>query len=56
MHTTLHATRQVGTMGYMARMGLWGPASPFADFTAFVDSMKNRGVSFMEVSGQTHDM
>lgn len=57
MCTTTHATGlattrapQVGTMGYMARMGLWGPASPFADFKAFVDSMKNRGVSFMEVN------
>lgn len=36
-------------MAYMARMGLWGPASPFADFPAFLESMRKRGVSFMEL-------
>lgn len=29
--------------------GLWGPGSPFADFKAFLDSMKSRGVSFLEM-------
>lgn len=29
--------------------GLWGPGSPFADFQAFLDSMKRRGVSFLEM-------
>lgn len=40
---------QVGNMAYMARMGLWGPCSPFPDFAAFLESMKKRGVSFMEL-------
>eukprot|EP00775_Hariotina_reticulata_P007699 gene7699-7898_t len=40
---------EVGNMAYMSRMGLWGPSSPFADFQAFLDSMKKRGVSFMEL-------
>jgi hypothetical protein len=40
---------QVGNMAYMARMGLWGPSSAFPDFEAFLDSMKKRGVSFMEL-------
>ena len=29
--------------------GLWGPGSPFTDFKAFLDSMKSRGVSFLEM-------
>lgn len=29
--------------------GLWGPGSAFADFQAFLDSMKRRGVSFLEM-------
>lgn len=36
-------------MAYMERMGLWGPASPFPDFAAFLESMRKRGVSFMEL-------
>eukprot|EP00878_Enallax_costatus_P032695 GHUV01035950.1.p1 GENE.GHUV01035950.1~~GHUV01035950.1.p1 ORF type:complete len:643 (+),score=180.98 GHUV01035950.1:954-2882(+) len=40
---------EVANMAYMARMGLWGPASPFVDFSAFLESMKKRGVSFMEL-------
>jgi P-loop containing NTP hydrolase pore-1 len=34
---------------YMSRLGLWGPGSAFADFQAFLDSMKKRGVSFLEM-------
>ena len=40
---------QVGNMAYMTRLGLWGPGSAFPDFDAFLDSMKRRGVSFMEM-------
>ena len=36
-------------MAYMVRLGLWGPGSAFPDFEAFLDSMKKRGVSFMEM-------
>jgi hypothetical protein len=36
-------------MAYMERMGLWGPGSAFQDFEAFLDSMKHRGVSFLEM-------
>jgi hypothetical protein len=43
------ALLQVANMAYMERMGLWGPASPFADFNAFLESMRKRGVSFMEL-------
>lgn len=34
---------------YMTRMGLWGPGTAFTDFSSFVDAMKKRGVSFMEM-------
>ncbi|KAK9814268.1 hypothetical protein WJX72_003136 [[Myrmecia] bisecta] len=40
---------EVGNMAYMTRLGLWGPGSAFSDFEAFLDSMKKRGVSFMEM-------
>ncbi|GAX84898.1 hypothetical protein CEUSTIGMA_g12319.t1 [Chlamydomonas eustigma] len=40
---------EVGNMAYMSRMGLWGPGTAFQDFEAFLDSMKKRGVSFMEL-------
>ena len=40
---------EVGNMAYMVRLGLWGPGSAFPDFEAFLDSMKKRGVSFMEM-------
>ncbi len=32
-----------------SRLGLWGPGSAFNDFQAFLDSMKKRGVSFLEM-------
>ncbi|EIE19331.1 hypothetical protein COCSUDRAFT_19644, partial [Coccomyxa subellipsoidea C-169] len=40
---------EVGNMAFMTRLGLWGPGSPFADFQAFLESMKRRGVSFLEM-------
>jgi hypothetical protein len=40
---------EVGHMAYMDRMGLWGAGSAFADFQSFLDSMKHRGVSFLEM-------
>ena len=40
---------QVGNLAYMTRLGLWGPGTAFADFGAFLDSMKKRGVSFLEL-------
>jgi hypothetical protein len=40
---------EVGHMAYLERMGLWGPGSAFQDFEAFLHSMKNRGVSFLEM-------
>ena len=40
---------QVGNLAYMTRLGLWGPGTAFPDFGAFLDSMKARGVSFLEL-------
>ena len=34
---------------YAQRLGLWGAGSAFADFGAFLDSMKRRGVTFLEM-------
>ena len=45
----LVATRLPMTAAYMARLGLWGAGSAFPDFERFLDSMKKRGVSFMEM-------
>lgn len=36
-------------MAYLSRMGLWGVATAFPDFDTFLESMKKRGVSFMEM-------
>lgn len=40
---------EVGNMAYMTRLGLWGIGSAFPDFEQFLDSMKKRGVSFLEM-------
>lgn len=40
---------QVGNMAYLTRMGLWGPGTAFTNFETFLDSMKQRGVSFLEM-------
>ncbi|GIL79152.1 hypothetical protein Vretifemale_8504, partial [Volvox reticuliferus] len=40
---------EVGNMAYMVRMGLWGKGTAFDDFQTFLDSMRRRGVSFMEM-------
>lgn len=40
---------EVGNLAYMTRLGLWGPGTSFADFGSFLDSMKQRGVSFLEM-------
>lgn len=40
---------EVQNMAYMDRLGLWGPGSAFPNFEAFLDSMKRRGVSFLEM-------
>ena len=37
------------TANLSCAQGLWGPGSAFADFQAFLDSMKRRGVSFLEM-------
>ena len=36
-------------MAYMSRLGLWGKGTAFGDFKAFLDTMKKRGVSFLEL-------
>eukprot|EP00198_Chlamydomonas_reinhardtii_P004216 XP_001693552.1 predicted protein [Chlamydomonas reinhardtii] len=40
---------EVGNMAYMTRMGLWGPGTAFDSFPTFLDSMRRRGVSFLEL-------
>ncbi|KAK9833324.1 hypothetical protein WJX81_006479 [Elliptochloris bilobata] len=40
---------EVGNLAYMCRLGLWGAGSAFKDFEAFLDTMKRRGVSFLEM-------
>lgn len=39
----------VGNLAYMQRLGLWGAGSAFSDFERFLESMKKRGVTFMEM-------
>ncbi len=36
-------------MGYMTRLGIWGPGTPFEDFASFVQTVERRGVGAMEL-------
>ena len=36
-------------MAYMVRLGIWGPGSPFRDFTDFLGAVEKRGVGAMEI-------
>ncbi|KAL4859390.1 Protein strawberry notch 1 [Chlorella vulgaris] len=40
---------EVANVVYCQRLGLWGPGAAFADFQAFLDSMKRRGITFLEM-------
>jgi hypothetical protein len=43
---------EVGNLAYMERLGLWGPGAAFPTFQAFLDSMKRRGITFLEMVGR----
>ncbi|XP_048257118.1 protein strawberry notch homolog 1-like [Haliotis rufescens] len=36
-------------MAYMTRLGLWGPGTPFKEFTDFIQAVERRGVGAMEL-------
>lgn len=36
-------------LAYLSRLGLWGPGTPFADFMAFLNVMKDGGTGAMEL-------
>eukprot|EP00094_Tigriopus_californicus_P001238 TCALIF_01199-PA protein Name:"Similar to sno Protein strawberry notch (Drosophila melanogaster)" AED:0.08 eAED:0.09 QI:0/0/0/0.88/1/1/9/0/1282 len=36
-------------MAYMVRLGIWGPGSPFKDFSEFLGAVEKRGVGAMEI-------
>lgn len=40
---------EVGNMAYMSRLGLFGPGSSFPTFDHFLNSLKRKGISFMEM-------
>ena len=40
---------EIGNMAYMARLGFWGAGTPFTDSNKFIESMKHRGVGFLEM-------
>ncbi|KAI7844526.1 hypothetical protein COHA_001884 [Chlorella ohadii] len=40
---------EVGNLAYMERLGLWGPGAAFSTFQSFLDSMKKRGITFLEM-------
>lgn len=39
----------VQNMGYMSRMGLWGPGTPFPDFGVFLTEIENAGLGAKEM-------
>ncbi|KAI3433451.1 hypothetical protein D9Q98_003264 [Chlorella vulgaris] len=40
---------EVANVVYCQRLGLWGAGAAFPDFQAFLDSMKRRGITFLEM-------
>jgi len=40
---------EVGHMSYLSRLGFWGKGTPFNGSDAFIESMKSRGVGFLEM-------
>uniref|UniRef100_UPI00358DE5C9 protein strawberry notch homolog 1 isoform X3 n=1 Tax=Myxine glutinosa TaxID=7769 RepID=UPI00358DE5C9 len=36
-------------MAYMSRLGIWGPGTPFKEFSDFIQAVERRGVGAMEV-------
>jgi hypothetical protein len=49
LYASATGVSEVGNLAYMARLGLWGPGTAWPDFPAFLDSLRRRGVSFMEM-------
>ena len=40
---------EVGNMTYLSRLGFWGKGTPFKSADRFIESMKSRGVGFLEM-------
>lgn len=40
---------EVGNMTYLSRLGFWGRGTPFKTADLFIESMKSRGVGFLEM-------
>uniref|UniRef100_A0A7S0KP95 Helicase ATP-binding domain-containing protein n=1 Tax=Ostreococcus mediterraneus TaxID=1486918 RepID=A0A7S0KP95_9CHLO len=40
---------EVGNMAYLSRLGFWGRGTPFKSADKFIESMKSRGVGFLEM-------
>lgn len=36
-------------MAYMSRLGIWGPGTPFREFSDFIQAVERRGVGAMEI-------
>ncbi|XP_015772110.1 PREDICTED: protein strawberry notch homolog 1-like isoform X2 [Acropora digitifera] len=36
-------------MAYMSRLGIWGPGTPFREFSDFIQAVEKRGVGAMEI-------
>lgn len=53
VYATATSAGDIKSLGYMERLGLWGPGAPFADFSAFQSTLGKVGVAALEaVSGQ----
>ena len=46
------AAADVGDLGYMVRLGLWGKGTAFDDFKAFEEEINKAGVGMMEVGAR----
>jgi hypothetical protein len=49
VYSSATGATEVKNMGYMSRLGIWGPGTPFKDFLAFAQEIESGGVGAMEM-------
>merc|ERR1712110_939679 len=49
LYVSATAATEVQHLGYMSRLGVWGPGTAFENFTSFSKAIDNNGVAAMEM-------
>jgi hypothetical protein len=50
VYVSASGATEVDNLGYMERLGLWGPGTAFGHKEAFVGALKSRGMAAMEMT------